>query len=183
MVTHPTSTCHMPRSNLRAARMLKLDRPLVRPPRCIAPGRASRNQRTACICLGCASCQRSLANGLLGPRCTRRLVHAYFQLTHVFAQHASGFAGDGGNGARQWHFAVLRPLECQAEQQLETRCARLCFCKRQGFFIFAHRTMVGDQSIDGAVCQGLAQCIAVALLTQRWRHARTAVESTPHRHQ
>ena len=38
--------------------------------------------------------------------------------------------------------------------------------------------MVRHQGIDGTVGQGLAQCIAIALLAQRWRQARTAVEVT-----
>ena len=38
--------------------------------------------------------------------------------------------------------------------------------------------MVRHQSIDGAVGQGFAQCIAITLLTQWRRYARTAVKVT-----
>ena len=86
---------------------------------------------------------------------------AHFQLTDVFAQYARSLRGHGGNGAGQRYFAVLRPLQGQAQQQLETCGTRGCFCKGQGFFIFTDRAVIGDQGVDGAIGQSFTQRITL----------------------
>jgi hypothetical protein len=65
------------------------------------------------------------------------------------------------------HADVLRPLERQAQQQLQPGGAGLGFGKGQGLGVFVDRVVVGHQRVDGAVGQRGAQRIAVALLAQR----------------
>ena len=102
--------------------------------------------------------------------------HAGLQSAERGAQHRSGCTGDHGQRALQRHAVVLRPLERQAQQQLQPGGSGFGLGKRQGLGVLLHRRVVGHQRVDGAVAQCGTQGIAVALLAQRRSEASTAVE-------